>query len=57
MAAKQGYMNSCFEVDADDMADVVEEFYPMAVSQDHSNSNGQQGRIQTMSATHDVCSI
>ena len=34
VAAKQGYVDSCFEVDADDMADVVEEFYPMENNQD-----------------------
>ena len=27
-AAKIGYANSCFEVDGDEMSDVVEEFYP-----------------------------
>ena len=57
VAAKLGYVNSCFEVDADDMADVVEEFYPMEMNQDHNNSNGQQ-HIQNGSQTiHDVRSI
>lgn len=27
-AAKTGYANSCFEVDGEEMSDVVEEFYP-----------------------------
>ena len=55
VAAKQGYVNSCFEVDADDLSDVVEEFYPMEISQD---SNAQQLSIQNGSnTTHDVRSI
>ena len=29
-AATLGYANSCFEVDGDEMSDVVEEFYPVA---------------------------
>ena len=55
MAAKQGYVDSCFEVDADDMADVVEEFYPMENNQVPSNN---QQHIQNGSQTiHDVRSI
>ena len=55
VAAKQGYINSCFEVDSDDLSDVVEEFYPMAVSQE---GNAQQLGIQNGSQTsHDVRSI
>lgn len=57
VAAKQGYVNSCFEVDADDLSDVVEEFYPMEISQDYSDSNGQQHIQNGSQATHDVRSI
>ena len=41
IAAKQGYVNSCFEVDSDNLLDVAEEFYP--VDTDEANSNDQGG--------------
>ena len=43
-AAKQGYVNSCFEVDGDDLAEVAEEFYPMetdAASNQQNNSKSE----------------
>ena len=53
-AAKQGYVNSCFEIDSDGLLDVVEEFYP--VETDDISSN-QQGSYQNGLATHNVTSI
>ena len=40
-AAKQGYVNSCFEVDSDNLLDVAEEFYP--VETDEANRSHQGG--------------
>ena len=44
-AATLGYANSCFEVDGDEMSDVVEEFYP----QDDSNQTASQPQPNTRS--------
>ena len=53
-AAKQGYVNSCFEIDGDDLAEVAEEFYPMEVD---DISNNQQGNYQNGLANNNVTSI
>lgn len=53
-AARQGYVNSCFEIDGDDLAEVAEEFYPMEID---AVSNNQQGNYQNGLATHNVTSI
>ena len=53
-AAKQGYVNSCFEVDSDGMLDVAEEFYPMETE---DVSSTQQGSYQNGLATQNVSSI
>ena len=53
-AAKQGYVNSCFEVDSDGLLDVVEEFYPVETD---DVSSSQQGNYQNRLATHNVNSI
>ncbi len=53
-AAKQGYVNSCFEVDSDGLLDVVEEFYPIETDDVTSD---QQGNYQNNLATHNVTSI
>lgn len=53
-AAKQGYVNSSFEIDNDGLLDVAEEFYPM---QTDDVSNSQQGNYQNGLATHNVTSI
>lgn len=53
-AAKQGYVNSCFEVDSDEAFDVVEEFY--TVETDEASSH-HQGGLQNSIATYDVSGI
>lgn len=53
-AAKQGYVNSCFEIDSEEAFEVVEEFYPVEAS---DASRSQQGHAQNGSRTHDVTSI
>ena len=53
-AAKQGYVNSCFEMDNDEAFEVVEESYPVEVS---DAGNSQQDHSQNELATHDVISI
>ena len=53
-AAKQGYVNSSFEIDNDGLLDVAEEFYPMETD---DVSNSQQGSYQNGLATHNVTSI
>ena len=53
-AAKTGYANSCFEVDGDEMSDVVEEFYPVDTE---DVSSTQQGSYQNGLATQNVSSI
>ena len=53
-AAKQGYVNSSFEIDNDGLLDVAEEFYPMETD---DVSNSQQGNYQNGLATHNVTSI
>jgi hypothetical protein len=45
-AAKHGYSNSCFEIDSDDLLDVVEEFYPTET--DAANNNRQ---VESQNAT------
>ena len=47
-------MNSCFEIDADDLSDVVEEFYPMEID---AASNSQQRHSQNGLAINNVTSI
>ena len=54
MLAKQGYVNSSFEIDNDGLLDVAEEFYPMETD---DVSNSQQGSYQNGLATHNVTSI
>lgn len=54
VAAKQGYVNSCFEVDDDNLLDVAEEFYP--VETDEANSSHQAGS-QNGIASYNVGSI
>ena len=51
-AAKQGYVNSCFEVDSDGLLDVAEEFYPIETE----DSSSQQSFNNSI-ATHSVSSI
>ena len=53
-AAKQGYVNSCFEVDSDGLLDVAEDFYPAET--DYISST-QQGNYQNGLATQNVSSI
>ncbi len=53
-AAKQGYVNTSFEIDNDGLLDVAQEFYPM---QTNDVSNSQQGNYQNELATHNVTSI
>ncbi|MGP5217205.1 recombination directionality factor [Psychrobacter celer] len=53
-AAKTGYANSCFEVDGDEMSDVVEEFYPVDTD---DVSSDQQGNYQNNLVTRNVTSI
>ena len=53
-AAKTGYSNSCFEVDGDEMSDVVEEFYPVDTD---DVSSDQQGNYQNNLVTRNVTSI
>ena len=53
-AAKQGYVNSCFEIDGDDLAEVAEEFYPMEID---AVSNNQIGKPRSGLASHNVTSI
>ena len=53
-AAKQGYVNSSFEIDNDGLLDVAEEFYPVETD---DVSNSQQGSYQNRLATHNVTSI
>ena len=53
-AAKQGYVNSCFEVDSDGLLDVVEEFYPVETE---DVSRTQQGNYQNGLAAQNVTSI
>ncbi|MGP9692985.1 recombination directionality factor, partial [Psychrobacter sp. AOP30-A2-5] len=54
IAAKQGYVNSCFEVDSDNLLDVAEEFYP--VEADEANSD-HQGASQNGIAPYNVGNI
>ena len=54
LAAKQGYVNSCFGVDSDEAFEVVEEFYPVEAS---DANHSQQGHIRDGSTTRDVTSI
>ena len=53
-AAKQGYVNSCFEIDSDGLLDVAEEFYPMETE---NMSSSQQGNYQNGLATQNMTSI
>ena len=53
-AAKQGYVNSCFEVDIDETFAVVEEFYPVETSDANQN---QHEHMHNGLATHDVTII
>ena len=53
-AAKQGYVNSCFEIDSDGLLDVAEEFYPMETE---NVSSTQQGNYQNGLATQNITSI
>ena len=53
-AAKQGYVNSCFEVDSDDLAEVAEEFYPMEID---AASNNQRSNPKSGLVRHNVTSI
>ena len=53
-AAKQGYVNSCFEVDSDGLLDVAEDFYPAET--DYISST-QQGNYQNGLATQNMRSI
>ena len=53
-AAKQGYVNSCFEIDSDGLMDVAEEFYP--VETDEANSS-PQGESKNSVAPYNVGNI
>ena len=54
LAAKQGYVNSCFGVDSEEVFEVVEEFYPVEES---DASNSQQGHTQNGITTYNVTGI
>ena len=51
--AKQGYVDSCFEIDSDGLLDVAEEFYPMNTDQSDSQIQSTNDHL----STHDVTSI
>jgi len=55
-AAKRGYVNSCFEIDIDEVFAVVDEFYPVE-SSDANQNQQEQGRLQNGLATNRLSSI
>ena len=55
-AAKQGYVNSCFEIDNDEAFAVVEEFYPVETGDSGQHQN-EHGQLKHGLANHDLTSI
>ena len=54
LAAKQGYVNSCFEIDSDEAFDVVEEFYSIDSNQ---ANDSQKDHTRNGAAINNVTSI